>query len=59
MERNEAEDIMVLVVNLMNASRAAGFCRGRRLDDAPDNQAEAAAMAKLLKAIDSLTEESI
>lgn len=37
----------VLIANLMVTSRAAGFCRGKGVDDAADNAAEDKALGEL------------
>lgn len=44
-------DFDVLIANVVNNSRAAGFARGRRLPDDADNRAEDAAIEALRKAL--------
>jgi hypothetical protein len=44
----------VLIANLMNASRAAGFCRGKGIDDTADNRAEDAALVAIRDEIERL-----
>jgi hypothetical protein len=57
-------DLSIALVNLMNASRAAGFARGRGLDDTSANRAEDRAVDELKAlcgaasaAVGALTEE--
>lgn len=45
--RPSAEEVARLIVNLMNASRAAGYCRGQKLDDTEANRDEDKAVENL------------
>ncbi len=52
-EREEA----ILVSQLVNAARQAGFDRGRRIDDTDDNRAEDAAVDRLLSHVAALRQQ--
>ncbi len=45
-------DLDVLIVNLITASREAGFCRGKNAEDADANGREFAALKELKDALD-------
>lgn len=54
-QRQESIDIDVYLINLVNASREAGFCRGKNIDDEDANNREDLALQKVRVVIKSLS----